>query len=203
MKKNCRIKDTSKILVLSYLGSKSSEEWLSPLIEVCNRLQYTSPIWSYEGHSISLQEIEPLISLYATAIKQGEYCIVMSASKPRPTQSLIKDLLTSCISSTEEEIVTDCNVSILTPHQERYCSNLLEDLEVKSVIEAISTAGDNEENFMQNLLKIVMDRPACTKFFLANFFAEQNFDDEVYTLLRSALDENYKPAISFIKKFAK
>ncbi|MBQ2175990.1 MAG: hypothetical protein II453_13290 [Alphaproteobacteria bacterium] len=194
---------TSKVMLVSYLGSKSSDEWIAPLVEVCNRLQRKSPVWSYDGLGKSHQQFKPMIDLYATSINKGEHCIIMNATEPCTMKSLIEELLDTCESAKETEIVTDCNISIFTPQQERSYGDLLEDLDVQSVTEAISAVGDDEEHFMQNLLNIVMEKPACAKFYFANFFAEKDCDDEVYTLLFSAADDNYKPAVAFMNDFGK
>jgi hypothetical protein len=192
---------TSKVMLVSYLGGKSSDEWIAPLVEVCNRLQRKSPVWSYDGLGKSHQQFKPMIDLYATSINKGEHCIIMNATEPCTMKSLIEELLDTCESAKEMDIVTDCNVSIFTPQQERSYGDLLEDLDITSVRDAISAVGDDEEHFMKNLLNIVMEKPACAKFYFANFFAENDCDDEVYTLLFSAVDDNYKPAVAFMNDF--
>lgn len=195
--------DTSTVMLVSYLGSKCLDEWIASMVDVCNRLQRSSSVWSYEGHGVSRKQLKPMADLYSTSIKRGEHCIIMNATEPCTMESLIVDLLDSCASADETAIVADCNISILTPQQERCYGDLLEDLEVKSVVEAISQVANDEENFMQNLINIVMDKPACAKFYFANFFAEKDCDDEVYKLLYAAVNDNYKPAVAFMNEFEK
>jgi hypothetical protein len=193
----------SKFLTISFCYSiKESREWIH-LVNLFNKLQKESTLFSYEGMLRVKKTIKPMAELgtnFPALIRKNQFIILISSTKEVTMDFLMSSLKKAGQSVQENNLISHCHINIL-PHKYDYRNKLLfDDLDVLEVVNHVEEHRESAEDFMNVLFDFLMKKTAAIRYYFSDFFVKQNCMLEASKLMTSAAMDNYKPAVKFMNK---